>query len=234
MSGGGGDGFLRIWAPRTAVAVPGRAIPTTAVIADRLRVMWVAFDGSLHRWDLATGRARMLRAGETETGGGILARVSADGSTVAQTVRPIGAVHRYAVRGRRSRLMADDGTQRFALALDRNGRRTAVAARGRLTIFEGDHASVTVPVPVDQVNALAFSPDGRHLATAAFDGSVRVLDAGTGKRERTLTDGGVEVADIAYSTDGRRIVTSGIDGTIRTWPVTGGEPATLYGHKAAW
>ena len=68
------------------------------------------------------------------------------------------------------------------------------------------------------VTGVAYSDDGRRVATASQDGSTRIWDARTGELEVVLRDpvpntGG----DVAFSTDGRRVVTTGRDGVVRIW-----------------
>ena len=67
------------------------------------------------------------------------------------------------------------------------------------------------------VNCLAFSPDGKTLATGDWQGTLRLWDVA---EKRLLASRQVEVMvlqALAFSPDGRRLVTSGGDGGVKFW-----------------
>jgi WD40 repeat protein len=83
------------------------------------------------------------------------------------------------------------------------------------------------------IKSVAFSPDGRFLATASADGSVRMWDV-VGRRPlgEPLTGHAGQVNSVAFSPDGSMLVTGGADATVRLWQV--GLPADpLLPHVCA-
>ena len=85
------------------------------------------------------------------------------------------------------------------------------------------------------VGSATFSPDGKHIATASQNGSVRLWDAKTGQPLLTFKGHTGFVNGIVYSSDGKRIAatsaTSGFGFTARVWDATTGEELlTLSGH----
>jgi WD40 repeat protein len=63
----------------------------------------------------------------------------------------------------------------------------------------------------DTVNAISFSPDGKRLATASSDSTVRVWDAATGLELLTLKGHTGKVTGVAFSPDGTKLATCGAD-----------------------
>jgi WD40 repeat protein/tRNA A-37 threonylcarbamoyl transferase component Bud32 len=67
------------------------------------------------------------------------------------------------------------------------------------------------------VTAVAYSPDGKRIASAADNGFVKVWSAATGEELLVLPQ--AEVASLAFHLDGRRLACGGHDGTLGVWDV---------------
>src|SRR5262245_29725920 len=82
------------------------------------------------------------------------------------------------------------------------------------------------------VGGVAFAPDGRTLATASADTTVKLWDAASGRVGVTLTGHADAVAAVAFSPDGRAVATGSFDRTARLWDAaTGRERHSLRGHR---
>jgi class 3 adenylate cyclase len=81
------------------------------------------------------------------------------------------------------------------------------------------------------VCGVAWSPDGRLVATGSLDGPVHVWDAGSGEETRRLEGHHRLVYGVAWSPDGRLLATGGGDRTVRLWDTSSGkEIRKLEGH----
>src|SRR5262249_11114427 len=67
------------------------------------------------------------------------------------------------------------------------------------------------------VRAVAYSADGRELASGGHDGFIRIWTTATGRLRTVLPAAGGEITALVFSTDGQRLVSGGMDGTIRIW-----------------
>ncbi|HEY0484424.1 MAG TPA: hypothetical protein VGD37_43185 [Kofleriaceae bacterium] len=78
----------------------------------------------------------------------------------------------------------------------------------------------------ESVGAVAWSPDGRRLATASEDRTARVWDAVSGHALTRLAHQG-RVTAVAWRPDGRQLATASEDGTARVWDAVSGQALTL-------
>ncbi|MEO8073825.1 MAG: caspase family protein, partial [Acidobacteriota bacterium] len=84
----------------------------------------------------------------------------------------------------------------------------------------------------DLVSSVAFSPDGKVLASAGKDKTVKLWDVETRQEIRTLNGHSDWINSVAFSPDGKLLASASKDETIKLWNVENGqEIKTLAGHS---
>ncbi|WP_431921859.1 WD40 repeat domain-containing serine/threonine protein kinase [Nonomuraea jabiensis] len=175
--------------------------------------------GRVELWDLERGSRRA----ETGTGAKDLAfrpdgRLLVTGNPL-QLIDPAKGATRPPEQG--------TGQLAGAFAFSPDGRQVAFSGPGRLTLWDGDvrtRIAEFPAVPGSEVTMLAWSPDGRTIATYDQGLRVRLWDVPSrrplgvifdGKQAANLADGGW----VAFSADGTKLRTAAPDGTIRVFDV---------------
>lgn len=112
----------------------------------------------------------------------------------------------------------------FAYGQEQNTAPTVVEKRSKPElVIQTGHASL--------VNSIAFSPDGKLMASGSGDDTVRLWDVGTGLQIKSFSGHTGYIMSVVFSPDGKILASGGFDMTIRLWDVQSGKLLnTLEGH----
>jgi hypothetical protein len=118
----------------------------------------------------------------------------------------------------------------LGLAVSPDGRRLAVAGE-EVRLLESGTGRELRELP--GYGTVAFSPDGKEVASASGDRDVAVWDSQTGAERLSLKGHAGAVRAVAYSPDGRWLASASDDKTVKVWEArTGRLHATLQGAHA--
>jgi WD40 repeat protein len=174
-------------------------------------------------WDTRTWRARARLEGLHEDSQAL--DISPDGRLVA-AADFAGTVAVWNLNSRTQVGGFQVPGQPLALAFSADSKRVAVTLGDLGTDigdFHGQHVA-NLPTP-DRVRAVAFSPDGRLMATGQANGVTQLRDARTAKpvgRPMQPTTG--EILTVSFAPDSRTLATSSRDGSVRLWDVATQKP----------
>jgi eukaryotic-like serine/threonine-protein kinase len=158
-------------------------------------------DGTVKLWDASAGRERTTLRGHT--GGVASVAFSPDGKTLAS------GGGRFDARGQ--------------IATSEIRLWDVPTGQERLTLKENGNTGTPVTV-----TSLCFSPDGKTLACAGFDKTVKLRDAATGQERASLAGYTGCVLSVCFSPDGKTLASggyglqdTGIRGEIKSWDALG-------------
>ncbi len=167
--------------------------------------------------DLGGDDGPFLRAG-LSPGGGHMFIVSGTGRAwifEVPTGRADGSFHWRKSKGPKK-------TTIRSVVLSPGGRRLAISTEesdvvGLFDLESGKEFPLTGHQ--DFVSGLAFSPDGKLLATGSVDATIKLWEVETGRNLYTLTGHMEEATDVGFSPDGRTLASIGTHSTVKLWHV---------------
>lgn len=108
----------------------------------------------------------------------------------------------------RNTVLGPRGRQLALSCENENAARLYDCATGRELMLTGHR---------DFVSGLAFSPDGRSLATGSMDGTIRLWDTATGRETTALPGHMQETTDVAFSPDGQTLASLSRGESLKLW-----------------
>ena len=196
-----------------------------------------ADDGAIRLWDVPSARERAVFSAHESVVRCIA--FSADSRRLVSSGQDHAIVLSDAVRGVpiRSLGMGQVGVSPVSFAaISPDGHTVAVGeVRGEpddVTLLDSETGMVVARLTGHQagVHALAFSPDGRTLATAGLDSCIKLWDVAHGKELTTFSTGIGIGRSIAFSRNGAWLALGAAEETVRIWEVAHQKSFVLGRH----
>ncbi|KAM3549502.1 hypothetical protein ARSEF4850_008817 [Beauveria asiatica] len=253
------DKTVKIWNAATGTlqsTLQGHSDCVSSVVfsGDGRHIASASCDDTVKIWNAATGTLQSTLKGHS----GLVLSVtfSGNGKRVASASRDKTVKIWDATTGTLQSTLEGNSGLVLSVTFSGNGNRVAStsidktvkiwnAATGTLqSTFEGqtvkiwDAATGTLQSTLKghsrHVYSVAFSSDGKRIASASFDKTVKIWDVATGTLQSMLEGHSGYVYSVAFSSDGRRIASSSDDKTVKIWDAaTGMLQSTLEGHSGS-
>lgn len=207
-------------------------ITALALLPEGRQALAAAGDGSLSRWDLASGRC-VQRFGAGQGRVDACAALHEGRHLLCGMADGTIAVWDLAAEKRVLCLPAHIGAV-SACSATPDGRRILSASNDRsIRIWElgGPESLVSKDGHAEPVSACAITPDGSVAVSASEDRTLKIWDVATGACRGTLEGHADLVTACAISADGRRVLSGARDGRVLVWNLDDGRMDAASSHE---
>jgi WD40 repeat protein len=222
---GGGDGSIHLRHSETrkylkSIVGHTGAINDLAFSEDGIVLASASSDGSVRLHNVNSGASATLAANPAVAQAGV-AFQSGSNRLVTLSVDGALAFWNLADNSLAGQISTGSSATRFALAP--SGDRVAVASGAQIRLISlAEDSSITLDGHTDFVDALAFSPDGRLLASGASssqsgDHVVRVWDTQAGEEIAALEGHEGGITAVAFAPNPNHIISASADQTVKVW-----------------
>ena len=233
---GSQDGAIQIWDAKDRNTLPKlfrghtRAVDPVSYAPDRTRFIYGSYDGTIRIWDVEGGQLvkhfGLMATVSVSVDGKNLAMGSENGIAIVWSVET-GEVLNGPFEGH------SDWVTSLSFSPDPEEYRFASgSADMTVRIWKLNGESIICHGHTWQVSSVCFSPDGRHVTSGSWDGTLRVWDSQSGLLAIDPLQGrSGRIFSVCYSSDGTRTFSGSDDKTVRVWDSSNGNLlSTLEGH----